>query len=110
MDWLTKLLQREINMDFKPMGDRLLVRRAEAETKTVSGFFIPETATEQANKGTVLVMGTGRSTKEGLLIPIADIAVDDVIMFAPGAGIPVKVNGEDLLVLKEEEIIAIVDK
>lgn len=110
MDWLIKLFQREINMDFKPISDRLLVRRADAETKTASGFFIPDAIAEQANKGTVLAMGPGKSTKDGLIIPIADIAVNDMVMFAPGAGIPVKVNGEALLVLKEEEIIAVVDE
>jgi chaperonin GroES len=95
-------------MNFKPILDRVLVRRAESETKTASGFFIPESNVEQANKGTVLAIGPGKPTKDGVLIPVADIAVDDMIMFAPGAGIPVKINGESLLILKEEEIIAVV--
>ena len=97
-------------MDFRPMADRVLVRRAEAETKTVSGFFIPDVAAEQANKGTVVSVGPGRALKDGRIIPITDIVIDDIVMFTPGAGIPVKVNGEALLVLKEEEILAVVNE
>ena len=89
------------------MADRVLVRRADAETKTASGFFIPDSSVEKANKGTVIAMGPGKSTKDGVIIPIADIQVNDVVMFSQGAGISVKVNGEDFLVLKEEEIFAI---
>jgi len=94
-------------MNFKPMADRVLVRRTEAENKTVSGFFIPDSSVEKSNKGVVLAMGPGKSTKDGVVIPIADIKINDVVMFSQGAGIPVKVNGEDFVVLKEEEIFAI---
>lgn len=95
-------------MNFKPMADRILIRRAEAETKTASGFFIPDTSVEKANRGTVVAVGPGKSTKDGLVIPIADVKVGDVIMFE-GNGINIKVDGEQLVVLKEEEIIAIVE-
>jgi chaperonin GroES len=95
-------------MDFRPMADRVLVRCAEPETKTASGLFIPDSTEEAANKGTVVAVGPGRSSKDGRVVAVADIAVDDVVMFGAGAGIPVKVNGQDLLVLKEDELIAIV--
>jgi chaperonin GroES len=108
MAWLIELLPREINMNFTPMADRLLVRRAEAETKTASGFFIPEVMVEKANRGTVLAIGPGRSLKDGRVIPVEDVKVGDTVMFE-GNGINVKVNGEPLVVLKEQEIIAIVD-
>ena len=97
-------------MDFKPMADRVLVRRAPTETKTSSGFYIPDTAGEKANEGTVMLVGPGRTTKDGLVIPIAEIQIGDDIMFTPGAGTNVKVNGEELIVLKEDEIIAIISQ
>lgn len=92
------------------MADRILLRRAEAETKTVSGFFIPEMSVEKTNKGTVIAMGPGKLSKDGQVIPIADIAVNNTVMFSNGAGIPVTVNGEEFLVLKEEEILAVVSE
>ena len=96
-------------MKFRPMLDHVLVRRAEAETKTSSGLFIPDASVGKSNKGTVLAIGPGKSTKDGAVIPIAEIKLNDVVMFSEGAGIPVKVDGEDFIVLKEEEIFAIVE-
>ncbi len=95
-------------MNFRPMADRVLVRCAEPENKTASGLFIPNSEEATTNKGTVVAMGPGRSSKDGRVVPIADVAVDDMVMFANGAGIPVKVDGEDLVVLKEDELLAIV--
>jgi chaperonin GroES len=95
-------------MDFKPMADRVLVKQADTESKTASGFFIPESSVGKANTGTVLAMGPGKTTKDGVLIPMP-IDVNNKVMFAPGAGIPVKVEGEDYIVLKEEELIAIIE-
>ena len=96
-------------MHFKPIADRVLIRRAEAETRTVSGFFIPDAVAEKANKGTVLALGPGRALKDGRVIPIADITIGDIIMYSPGAGIPVKVDGEEFIILTEDEIIAVVE-
>ena len=90
------------------MLDNLLVRRADAETKTKSGFFIPDASVGKPNTGTVLAMGPGRANKAGVVIPIAEIKLNDVVMFNQGSGIPVKVDGEDYIVLREEEIFAIV--
>ena len=95
-------------MNFKPISDRVLVKRADAENKTASGFIIPDASVEKANRGTVVAMGPGRSLKDGRVVPIADVSIGDVVMFE-GNGINVKVDGEQLVVLKEEEIIAIVD-
>ena len=95
-------------MNFKPILDNLLVRRNEAENKTASGFIIPDSSVQKPSTGTVLAMGPGKANKAGVVVPIAEIKVDDVIMFNQGAGIPVKVEGEDYLILKEEEIFAIV--
>ena len=95
-------------MEFKPMHDRVLVKQDDSETKTASGFIIPDSSVEKANKGTVIAVGPGKSTKDGAVIPVA-VTIDEKVMFAPGTGIKVKVNGEEMLVLKEEEIIAIVE-
>ena len=95
-------------MNFKPMGDRVLVEAAPVETKTKSGFFIPDTLAEKTNTGTVLAVGPGKTTKDGVVIPVS-VNVDDRVMYIPGSGIPVKVDGENFLVLKEEELIAVVD-
>jgi len=97
-------------MDFRPMADRVLVRRSDPETKTLSGLVIPDSTAEKANQGTVVAVGPGRSTVDGRVIPIADVAIGDLVMFGPDAGIPVKVNSEALLVLKESELIAVVDQ
>jgi chaperonin GroES len=94
-------------MNFKPMADRVLVRRLEAETTTSSGFIIPDAAVERANRGVVLAMGPGRLAKDGAVVPIADIQIGDTVMFE-GLGTNVKVDGEEYVVLKEQEIIAIV--
>lgn len=95
-------------MNFKPMADRVLVRQSESETKTTSGFFIPDSSVEKANTGTILAVGPGKTTKDGVVVPIP-VEVNNKVMFAPGAGIPVRVEGEDYIVLKEEELIAVVE-
>ena len=95
-------------MNFKPMADRVLVQRLEAETRTSSGFIIPDQSVERANKGTVVAMGPGRLLKDGGTVPIADIAIGDTVMFE-GNGINIKVDGEPYVVLNENEIIAIVE-
>jgi chaperonin GroES len=96
-------------MNFKPMADRVLVRRLEAENTTASGFIIPDALVERANRGVVLAMGPGRPTKHGGVIPIADIEIGNTVMFE-GIGTNVKVDGEEYVVLSEQEIIAIVDR
>ena len=95
-------------MNFKPMFDRVLIKEFDAETKTSSGFIIPDSSVEKANKGTVIAAGPGKLTKDGITVPMT-INVGEIVMFMPGAGIKVKVDGEELLVFKEEDIIAIVD-
>lgn len=97
-------------MNFKPMGDRLLVDEDARETKTSAGFFIPETSADAANRGTVLAVGPGAVPKNGGdPVPML-ISVNDRILFAPGSGQKVKVEGKMYLVLKEEEVIAIVEE
>ena len=96
-------------MTFRPTADRVLIKRADLETKTSSGLFIPDLQGEKANQGTVVERGPGRTTKDGVIIPIA-VDIGDLVMFSSGAGTPVKVEGHDYLVVKEDEIIAVVGK
>jgi chaperonin GroES len=93
-------------MNFKPMYDFVLIQKADAETVTKGGFIIPDAVAEAVNKGTVKAVGPGRVTKDGITIPVS-VNVNDNVMYQPGAGQPVKVNGEQYLVMKEEDIIAI---
>lgn len=95
-------------MNFKPMFDRVLVKQDPSETTTSSGFIIPDSTAEKANTGTVLAVGPGKFTKNNTLLPMT-VKVNDKIMFSPGSGIKVKVDGLDLLVLVEDEIIAVVE-
>ena len=96
-------------MNFKPTFDRVLVDQDNKETKTAGGLIIPDVLAEAVNRGTVLATGPGKSTKNGEIIPVA-INVGERILFAPEAGLKVTVDGADYLVLKEDEIIAIVDE
>ena len=93
-------------MNSKPLFDRVVIKRDSAESTTKSGFIIPTANAEPANTGQVVATGPGRVTKEGVTIPMT-VKVDDKVMFPMQTGISVKVDGQDLLVLKEEEIIAI---
>lgn len=95
-------------MDFRPMFDRVLIKQADAETVTSSGFIIPDASVEKANSGTVIAAGPGKIAKDGTVVALT-VQVGEKIMFMPGSSIKVKVDGIELLVLKEEDIIAIVE-
>jgi chaperonin GroES len=95
-------------MDFKPMFDRVLVKQSDAETVTASGFIIPDSLVEKANTGIVISVGPGKAVKDGSIVPLT-VQANDKIMFMPGSAIKVKVDGSEMLVLKEDDIIAIVD-
>ena len=96
-------------MTFRPTTDRVLIKRAELETRTAGGLFIPDIQGEQANRGTVVDFGPGRTTKKNVLIPIG-LDMGDTVLFGEGSGTPIRVNGEDYIVLKEDEILAVVEK
>ena len=96
-------------MNFKPMYNRVLVEQVPAETTTRGGLFIPEAVQQKVNQATVLATGPGRLGKNNELIPMT-VQVGDRIMYSPGAGLPIQVEGQHYLVLDEEhEIIAIVE-
>jgi len=95
-------------MNLRPLQDRVIVRRVDSESVTKGGIVIPDAATEKADQGTVLAIGPGKRTDAGEAIPV-DVAVNDRVLFSKFAGQTVKIDGEELLVLKEEEILAVIN-
>lgn len=96
-------------MKLKPLHDRIVVRVLDAETKTASGLIIPDNAAEKPNQGTVLAVGSGRRLEDGQVLAMA-VTVGDTILFGKYAGNPVKVDGEELTVMREEDVFAVVEK
>ncbi len=95
-----------MNIAFKPLFDKVLVERLEAESKTASGLIIPDTAKEKPMQGKVIEVGEGARSECGQLIPMT-VKVGDIILFGKWAGNEVKINGKDYLVIKESDIIGI---
>jgi len=96
-------------MNLKPLGDRLIVRAVEEEETTASGIVLPETAKEKPQKGEVLAVGDGAWDEDGeKRIPL-DVAKGDVVLYSKYGGTEVKVDGEDLLVLRESDVLAKVE-
>jgi chaperonin GroES len=95
-------------MNFRPLHDRVLVRRIEADEKTAGGIIIPDTAKEKPSQGEVIAVGPGGRDESGKLIPI-DIKAGDTVLFGKWSGTEVKIDGEDLLIMKESDILGIVE-
>ena len=95
-------------MKFRPLHDRVLVRRVEEETKTAGGIIIPDTAKEKPQEGEVLAVGSGTRDETGKLTPL-DVQVGDRILFGKWSGTEVRLDGEDLLIMKESDILGIVE-
>jgi len=93
-------------MKLKPLGDKVVVRPSAIEEKTKSGIVLPETAKEKPQEGEILAVGSGK-TEEGKKIPL-EVKVGDKVIYSKYGGTEVKVNGEDLLILSESDILAIV--
>ena len=94
-------------MNLVPVRDRIVVRSLEAETVTKTAIVIPDNAAERPQQGEVLAVGTGRVTDQGVVVPL-EVKVGDRVLFGKYAGQSVKVNNQDLLVLKEDDVMAIV--
>ncbi|HUT37554.1 MAG TPA: co-chaperone GroES [Planctomycetota bacterium] len=90
-----------------PLGDRLLVERLEAEEKTAGGIVLPDTAKEKPIQGKVVAVGEGRRTEEGKLVPM-QVKKGDKILFGKYSGSEVKLDGEEYLIMKEDDVLAIV--
>ena len=95
-------------MKFRPLHDRVVVRRLEAEEKTAGGIIIPDTAKEKPQKGEVIAVGPGGRDEAGKLIPL-DVKAGDRILFGKWSGTEVKIDGEELLIMKESDIMGIVE-
>jgi chaperonin GroES len=95
-------------MTFRPLHDRVLVRRVESEEKSRGGIIIPDTAKEKPIEGEVLAVGNGTRDEQGKVHPL-DVKVGDRILFGKWSGTEVKIDGEDLLVMKESDIMGVVD-
>lgn len=95
-------------MHFRPLHDRVLVRRIEAEEKTAGGIIIPDTAKEKPQEGEVIAVGAGARNEAGELIALT-VKEGDRILFGKWSGTEVKINGEDLLIMKESDILGIIE-
>ena len=96
-------------MHFRPMHDRALVRRIDAEEKTAGGIIIPDTAKEKPQEGEIIAAGPGARNEQGQLIPI-DVRPGDGVMFGKWSGTEVKIDGQDYLIMKESDLLGVVDK
>lgn len=95
-------------MKLRPLHDRVIVKRLEAETKSAGGIVIPDSAAEKPIKGEVLAAGNGKIQEDGKVRPMA-VKVGDTVLFGKYSGTEVKLDGEDLLVMREEDIVAVVE-
>ena len=94
-------------MKFRPLGDRVVVRRIKEDQKTAGGIIIPDTVAEKPQEGEVISVGTGTRSDEGKVTPL-DVKAGDKILFGKWSGTEVKINGEDLIIMKESDILGIV--
>ncbi len=95
-------------MNFRPLHDRVVVRRLEAEEKTAGGIIIPDTAKEKPMEGEVVAVGPGARDETGKLVPL-DVKSGDRILFGKWSGTEVKLDGEELLIMKESDIMGIIE-
>jgi len=95
-------------MNIRPLHDRVIIRRIEEEKTTASGLIIPDSATEKPSKGEVLAIGKGKTTDAGSVISL-EVKVGDTVVFGQYAGLEINSNGESLLVMREDDIVAIID-
>src|SRR6201985_3862287 len=98
-----------IRMQFRPLHDRVVVRRLEAEEKTAGGIIIPDTAKEKPMEGEIIAAGPGSRDETGKLVPL-DVKAGDRIVFGKWSGTEVKLDGEELLIMKESDIMGVVDE
>jgi chaperonin GroES len=95
-------------MHFRPLHDRVVVRRLDAEEKTAGGIIIPDTAKEKPQEGEIVAAGPGARNEKGELVPL-DVKAGDRVLFGKWSGTEVKIDGEELLIMKESDILGIVE-
>jgi chaperonin GroES len=96
-------------MKLNPLHDRVVVKRVEADSKTASGLIIPDNSQEKPDQGIVLAVGAGRRTEAGSIVPMS-LNVNDKVLFGKFAGQTVKIKGEEVLILKEDEVYAVIEE
>jgi chaperonin GroES len=95
-------------MKVRPLNDRVLVKRLEEETKTAGGLFIPESAKEKPTRGKIIAAGNGKSNDDGVRKAL-DVKAGDTILFGKYAGTEIKLDGEDLIIMREDDILAVIE-
>jgi len=95
-------------MKFRPLHDRVLVRRIEQDTKTAGGIIIPDTAQEKPSEGEIIAVGSGVRNEAGVLQPL-DVKAGDNVLFGKWSGTEIKIDGEDLLIMKETDLLGIIE-
>jgi chaperonin GroES len=95
-------------MKFRPLHDRVLVRRVEEDTKTAGGIIIPDSAQEKPSEGEIVAAGAGAKSEDGKVTPL-DVKAGDRVLFGKWSGTEVKVDGEELLIMKESDILGIIE-
>lgn len=101
--------RKKFPMKFRPLHDRVVIRRAEGDTKSKGGIIIPDNANEKPQEGEVIAVGSGARDESGALI-VPDVKIGDFILFGKWSGTEVKIDGEDLLIMKEADIMGIIEK
>ncbi|MDX9709168.1 MAG: co-chaperone GroES [Trichloromonas sp.] len=96
-------------MNIRPLQDRLIVKRIEEETKTPGGLIIPDTAKEKPQMGEIVAAGNGKKTDDGKVLPL-DVKVGDKVLFGKYAGTEIKVEGKEYLMMREDDILGVVEK
>ena len=95
-------------MKFRPLHDRIVVKRIDAEEKTAGGIIIPDTAQEKPSQGEVIAVGPGGRDEAGKLTPL-DVKVGEIVLFGKWSGTEVKIDGQDLLIMKESDVMGIIE-
>ena len=96
-------------MKLRPMQDRIIVKRLEEETMTAGGIFIPETAKEKPQKGEIVAVGNGKKAEDGKVIPL-DVKAGDKVLFGKYAGSEIKLDGVDYIIMREDDILGVLEK
>jgi len=104
-----RTILEHVTMQFRPLHDRVVVKRADAETKTSGGIIIPDTAGEKPQQGKVIAVGTGTRDETGKVVPI-DLKKGDKVLFGQWSGTEVKIDGDELLIMTEADIMGVLDK
>jgi chaperonin GroES len=97
------------HMNLRPLQDRIIVKRVEEETKTAGGIFIPETAKEKPQQGEIVAVGNGKKTEDGKVLPL-DLKAGDRVLFGKYAGTEIKLEGQEYLIMREDDILGVVEQ